>query len=135
MIDTYIIGDITDREAKTFGMFTMRQAICGGLGIGVALAMMFAVLPKDMDSTNKIIISFICCLPFFLLTNPLYDMPLEKILPILIYDNFILPMNRYYIPDVKKEDARDNNFKYLDKKTRKKFFKAIKKDSYKSIYH
>ena len=22
MIDTYIIGDITDREAKTFGMFT-----------------------------------------------------------------------------------------------------------------
>lgn len=62
-------------------------------------------------------------------------MPLEKILPILIYNNFILPMNRYYIPDVKKEDARDNNFKYLDKKTRKKFLKAIKKDSYKSIYH
>ena len=37
-------------------------------------------------------------------------------------------MNRYYIPDVEKEDARDNNFKYLDKKARKKFFKAIKKD-------
>lgn len=135
MIDTYIIGDITDREAKTFGMFTMRQAICGGLGVTVSLVMMFGVLPKDMDSTTKIMISFICCLPFFLMTKPLYDMPLEKILPILIYDNFILPMNRYYIPDVKKEDARDNNFKYLDKKTRKKFFKAIKKDSYKSIYH
>lgn len=135
MIDTYIIGDITDREAKTFGMFTMRQALCGGLGVAVSLAMMFGVLPKDMDSTTKIMISFICCLPFFFMTKPLYDMPLEKILPILIYDNFILPMNRYYIPDVEKEDARDNNFKYLDKKARKKFFKAIKKDSYKSIYH
>lgn len=66
MIDTYIIGDITDREAKTFGMFTMRQALCGGLGVAVSLAMMFGVLPKDMDSTTKIMISFICCLPFFL---------------------------------------------------------------------
>lgn len=37
------------------------------------------------------------------MTKPLYDMPLEKILPILIYDNFILPMNRYYIPDVEKK--------------------------------
>lgn len=135
MIDTYIIGDITDREAKTFGMFTARQAFWGGLGVIVALSVCFGVLPKDMDGTNKAVITFLCCLPFFLMTKQLYDMPPEKILPLLIYENFVLPMNRYYVPNVRPEDAREDNFKYLDKKQKKKFYKALKKDSYKSIYH
>lgn len=133
MIDTYIIGDITDRDAKTFGMFSTRQAVFGGIGVVISLVLFFGVLPEDMVVKEKIIISFLCSLPFFLLTFKIYDMPFEKIVPILVYENFILPMRRDYILDIDKKIV-GNSFDNMTSKDKKKVLKKISKDKYKSKY-
>lgn len=133
MIDTYIIGDITDRDAKTFGMFSTRQAVFGGIGVVISLVLFFGVLPEDMVVKEKIIISFLCSLPFFLLTLKIYDMPFEKIVPILVYENFILPMRRDYILDIDKKIV-GNSFDNMTSKDKKKVLKKISKDKYKSKY-
>ena len=52
MIDTYIIGDITDRDAKTFGMFSTRQAVFGGIGVVISLVLFFGVLPEEIGRAH-----------------------------------------------------------------------------------
>ena len=60
-------------------------------------------------------------------------MPFEKIVPILIYENFILPMRRDYILDIDKKIV-GNSFDNMTSKDKKKVLKKISKDKYKSKY-
>ena len=135
MIETYIIGDISNREAKIVGNFTARQALWGGTGVALSVVLMLNVLPTTISVTNRGGISFICCLPLFLIGFlTVYDMPLEKILPTLFLENFWYPSKRYYELDVDKSMIQKDFYK-LPKKEQKQFNKKLRKDKYKSIYH
>lgn len=135
MIETYIIGDIQNREAKTFGNYTTRQAICGGLGIICNIFMYTKVVPETFDISTRLGLSIMLGLPFYLVGFvKFYGMPLEKVLPTIFYDNFILPQKRQFQVELDDTCCGLADFDILPKKKKKKFMKRIKKDKYKSIY-
>lgn len=91
--------NILTHKSKIIGNFSTREVVCGGIGALIALGIGFSgtIKGSNMTLNEKVMISFLFALPFFLIGFvKLYGQPLEKILPIIIYDNFIVPLIRPY---------------------------------------
>ena len=88
--------DILKREGKVMGNFSARQLILGGIGLGLGFVVGFIFL-SDYSMFIRELGGAIAGFPFlaFGFIN-LYGQPLEKILPVIIEDNFLLPINRFY---------------------------------------
>ena len=97
MISVEIPQDILKRESKVLGNFSARQLIC--LGIAAALGgATFAGLRNTGVPTIvlRIVVVLVALVPLIFGFAKIYDEPVEKMLPIIIQDNLLLPAVRYY---------------------------------------
>ena len=133
--------NILDYKAKVVGDFTMRQAIFGILGAVWVLWVMFMSPIEAASLKNGL--SVLLGLPLFCFgfVRP-YDMPLEQILIIMLYDNLILPPVRYYKTEFGVEEKPIKNpktgkivkpKKQTVKKLKAKDIKPSKNTEYKGI--
>lgn len=105
--------NILSREAKILGNFSTRQIIFGGIGLAVALTIGFSDAVSGYDQDVKIYLSLGFALPFFLIGFvKLYGQPLEKILPVIVRDNILLPAKRYYKTEFREIPAEAINPEY-----------------------
>lgn len=99
MIEAEIPKDIMKYKTKFIGNFSLREAAFGVAGAGAGVAMYLTVFSK-LDDTLRTGLTLLVILPFFLMGfYRIYDMPLEKALPIIILDNFIFPPKRLYLTE------------------------------------
>ena len=151
--------NILTHKSKIIGNFSTREVVCGGIGALIALGIGFSgtIKGSDMTLNEKVMVSFLFALPFFLIGFvKLYGQPLEKILPIIIYDNFIVPLIRpyktEYIIEEKKKlkglgikgieeienkeevENKDTAKKESSKKAKKKKTKQTMKNEAKAFY-
>jgi hypothetical protein len=88
--------DILSRENRAIGDFTTRQVVFGGIGLALALFVGFKGA-VNFSTQNRIYLAMAAALPFFALGFlKIYGEPIEKILPIIIRDNFLNPVKRLY---------------------------------------
>lgn len=88
--------DILKRDSKILGNFTARQIVSIAIGGGLGAAIGFGLLQSQSLQVRGMV-AFIIALPFILIGFVrIYDQPLEKILPVIIHDNFGLPLVRPY---------------------------------------
>ncbi len=86
---------ITKYKPKVVFGLTLRQLICGALGIAGAIFGFFVVFKDVTAIDNRAIFSAIFVIPFFFIGwGSIYGQPVEKVGPLMIYDNFILPAVR-----------------------------------------
>ena len=130
--------NILSYNAKLIGNFTARQLICGITGAGIILLMYFNVLGNTfgLEGTVRLYGAVFTGMPILLLGFvQIYDMPLEKALPVILYDNFTLPQVRYYKTEYKEatwEEITATMEELLEieekkKKSKKKVVKTVKK--------
>lgn len=95
MIESPIPQDILKYKTKFVGNLSMRESICGALGIGFGLATYFLWTKNIEQQDLRTFISALVVLPFFLIGfMKLYDQPFEKLAGVIILDNFIAPLKR-----------------------------------------
>ena len=83
---------ITSYKPKVVFGLTLRQLICGGLGILMVVLGFFFIFKGIPKLETKIILSAILGIPFFFVGwGSIYGQPVEKVGPIMFYDNFFLP--------------------------------------------
>ncbi len=86
---------ITAYKPKVVFGLTLRQLVCGGLGIAAIAIGFFAVFKGVPELETKIILSAILGIPFFFVGwGSIYGQPIEKVGPLMFYDNFFLPAVR-----------------------------------------
>lgn len=102
MIEANMPQDILKYKTKFIGNFSMRETVCGGIGIAVALWGYFGIF-SSFSSTVRMGGSACICLPFLLagFWKPM-GMTFEKALTTIVVDNFIAPAKRKY--EVKHPD-------------------------------
>ena len=107
MIETSMPQDILKYKTKFLGNFSLREAVFAALGAGAALLTFFSL--GFGNTITKIYISAIMAVPFFLFGFiKIYDLPFEKALAIIIYDNFLCPAirkNEIIFPEYEKYRA------------------------------
>ena len=93
MIECPVPQDILKYEAKVVGGFAAREAVCIFIGGVMGLAAFFTIGSNISDITIKIIITALFALPGFVVgfVKPL-GQPFEKIIWIIIQDNFLTPV-------------------------------------------
>lgn len=122
--------DILARENRAIGNFTTRQVLFGGIGSALALFIGFKGA-VGFGVQTRIYLSVLAAMPFFIWGFvKIYDEPMEKILPIIIRDNYLNPVKRLYkaentcITEWKKEysvaPAKEEKAKGKKKKKAKK---------------
>ncbi len=130
--------NILSYNAKLLGGFTARQLICGITGCGAILYMYFIAL-ANVEGQMKTYGAALVGVPILLIGFvQIYDMPLEKAIPIILYDNFFLPQVRFYkteYMEISMEDIISNvETSATDTKSKKKKnkVKAVKKKDIKA---
>lgn len=95
MVECPIPQDILKYKPKFIASLSVRETVCGGLGVGLGLLSYFS-WTKNIESTDmRMLISFLVIMPFFLIGFvKLYDQPFEKIAVTLVMENFIYPPKR-----------------------------------------
>lgn len=128
--------NILQYKAKTVGPFTTRQILFGGVGIAVIFLFAIYIFADAPEAVRKYG-SALLGVPFmaFGFVN-IYGLPLEKILPLIIRENILLPQNRYYKTeyteillnqDQLEEEPTDKKTKKKKKKQKKITQKMIQK--------
>lgn len=108
MIEAEIPKDIMKHKTKFIGNFSLREAACGVVGAGLGVVSYLTIF-SGLDNSLRTGLTLLVILPFFLLGfYRVYDMPLEKALPIIIMDNFIFPPKRLYLTEF-SDDAPNSN--------------------------
>lgn len=137
--------NILNYKSKVLGSFTVRQGVFGILGAIVICAFGFGFFFPDMPTDLRQVIATFIGLPLlaFGFVEP-YGMPLEKIIPIFVMDNFVYPTVRYYKTEYKIEDFSepklDKNGKPVKikpeakKKLKAKDIKPSKDPEYQPLY-
>lgn len=98
MIEQSMPQDILKYKSKFIANFSLREMGCASVGIGLGLLCYFSWTKNIPSSDARMVLSFITTMPFLLIGFvKIYALPFEKIVPIIIFDNFISP------PKKKKE--------------------------------
>lgn len=119
MIEAPMPKDIMKYKKKFIGNFSLREAVFGALGVGMA-ALGFFVLFESMEQNLRIGLSFVSCMPFFIIGYmKIYDQPFEKMLYIFLYDNLICPARRPYETKYTYDIEQNNKQKKKIKPSRK----------------
>lgn len=95
MVESPIPQDILKYKSKFIAGLSVRETVCGALGVGVSVYSYF-VLFRELQSVDvRIGLSACLCLPFFLIGFiKLYDQPFEKLAVTLVMENFLYPPKR-----------------------------------------
>ena len=127
--------DILKRESKIMGNFSARQIIC--LGIGIGLGILVAVAMGDgFEIKTRITVGAIAAMPALVIGfKKIYDQPIEKMLPVIIEDNFLLPAKRVYKQEnlIEEEDLKRLEFEKNGGKKEKKVHQAAPSKQIKGI--
>lgn len=95
MVECPMPQDILKYKNKFIANLSIRESVCGFLGIGVGLLSYFSWF-SSYSQNLKMLLSSLVILPFFLVGFvKLYDQPFEKFAPQMILENFIFPLKRY----------------------------------------
>lgn len=95
MVECPMPQDILKYKNKFIANLSIRESVCGFLGIGVGLLSYFSWF-SSYSQNVKMLLSSLVILPFFLVGFvKLYDQPFEKFAPQMILENFIFPLKRY----------------------------------------
>lgn len=95
MVECPMPQDILKYKNKFIANLSIRESVCGFLGIGVGLLSYFSWF-SSYSQNIKMLFSSLVILPFFLVGFvKLYDQPFEKFAPQMILENFIFPLKRY----------------------------------------
>lgn len=142
MVECDMPKNILKYKHKFIGNFTVRELL--GFAIGSALVIfgyfkLFAGIGGgDYTNSFRIGLSAMLGVPFFVIGYvQIYDLPFEKGAWIVLYDNFIRPLNRYYEAspqeffDLAKEPGSTTVTQTEKKKTSKPKLKSSK--TYKPI--
>ena len=131
MIEVKIPQEISQYEAKMIGPFTIRQAICGGIGIVTAWGLyngLSDVLPRDAI----VGIIFLICVPLGLIgwIKP-YGMRFEKFFMGVLFNTLISSAKRYFVSmntvaNMERAPSAPETIEVTDKKGRTKKVKQKK---------
>ncbi len=105
---------ITQYKPKVVFGLTMRNLICGALGIVAIFGIGFFGVCKNMAIDNRAIVSAIFGIPFFVVGwGSLYGQPIERILPCIIWDNFFAPAVRKKEIHHKEMEEYEKTLKFM----------------------
>ncbi len=105
---------ITKYKPKVVFGFTLRQLICGSLGIIFGLAVGFFWLFKNMAIDNRAIFSGLLASPFFIVGwGSIYGQPIEKMLVPIFIDNFLTPAVRKKEVHHKEMEDYEKTLKFM----------------------
>lgn len=161
MVECPIPQDILKYKPKFIMNLSVRETVCGALGIGLGLLCYFSWAKDVTNQDTRMFLSFLVIMPFFLLGFvKIYEQPFEKIALTLLMENFIYPPKRkkeVHHPELEKYEKsrawmiksddglkdiegfdKQNNKKKAQKKSSKKEessqkIKIKKSDVYKAI--
>lgn len=119
--------DILARENRALGNFTTRQVGFGTTGLLLALFVGFKGT-TNLPMQQRIYLAVLAAMPFLIWGFvKIYGEPMEKILPIIIRDNYINPSKRLYHTELscvkeleKQEMVEEKEEEKTDKKKKKK---------------
>lgn len=95
MVECPMPQDILKYKNKFVANLSIRESVCGALGVGCGLLGYFSWFSAYSQNVKMLLSSFVI-LPFFLIGFvKLYDQPFEKLAPQMILENFIFPLKRY----------------------------------------
>lgn len=96
MIETEMTKNIFKHKTKFIGPFSAREFACALAGVGLGLGGYFTVF-SSLSNNLRMGLSFLVILPFFLVGfMKIYDEPFEKMVYVIIKDNFLSPPTRLY---------------------------------------
>lgn len=95
MVECPMPQDILKRKSKFIANFSVREVCCAACGVAIGLLAYFSWFGGIEKQTFRQGLTALCILPFILIgfVN-LYDQPFEKIIPTIVFDNFICPVKR-----------------------------------------
>lgn len=88
--------DILNYKAKIIGDFSAREVVSILLGLGIGGFTYFKILPGADPLIREYVAVTVGVIFLAFGFVKLYGQPLEKMLPIFINDNLLLPLTRYY---------------------------------------
>lgn len=110
MIERPMPEDILKRKSKTFGNFTAREAVLGGISVAIICAGLFSWFRGIPDQSTRALVALIPAMPFLLIGFvPIYGVPFEKIFWPIVYDNFVCPIIRkkeVHYPEIERYEKR-----------------------------
>jgi len=96
MVEAAMTQDILKHKSKFFGNFTVREGCALGIALGLGLWGYFSLF-KEIEGDMRIYLTALITLPVLAVGFiKIFNQPFEKIIGIIIYDNFITPANRVY---------------------------------------
>lgn len=100
MVQGPVPQDILKYKTKFVGNFTTREVIWGTLGVLWALAARFVFFTDgkyDAVRTPLMVVPAVIC--FVIGWAKLYEQPIEKVLPEIIFSNFVAPAKRLKVTE------------------------------------
>lgn len=95
MVESPIPQDILKYKGKFIANLSVRETVCGGLGVGMGIFSYLSWFTGVESEDIRMLLSALVILPFFLVGFlKLYDQPFEKIALTLLMENFIFPLKR-----------------------------------------
>lgn len=143
MLQMQIPKEINDIETKIIGPFTLRQTICGGLGI-FAIYNIHRFVGPIVGGDQVILFDILTALPFaavgFIPTSMLQGMHFEEYVAKILFTMFLAPAKRKYKTDntkqvyfdVQEEEIEaerinaEKNMTKAQKRAAKKFRRSVK---------